>query len=519
VAPLPSKPLTKYTDASPFSSFEPEIQIEHSLSASLKNSLDILNGIEKLPSCPKMATAALLHTCSTLEGHSDANGGESETGQGTDMFLDDSMTLYATRLAVCEIQSAGSSVPKACQAFIPTARTSKKTTWGGYLTVNGATKPRQLYPEYEDATEHDLKQCVAALHGQPQTWTSFSNSKQNAVLICHSMRGEVEKDQQIHLHKILSSTTHEVVNALFQSKKEWASFKADYAELSHMMRQSHMDLSEGNDKMRAAALRFWEEWESHMQDLTGEIQKAKAAVDAIVQAANNGKMDTAMAVQELQTQMKEVAVLHRSNKEDMSQNIEAVQDFIDYVTEVALQQLSQQIYKVTGDMDTMNLAVSQHHQYLDGFNTSLMSAGAMINNFTARLDDVDTSIEQVERRAQSAMAKLEYALDLVNRGLATLQYWSYVLLVPLGAIAVCCLHVVYWFFSTFIMPMMVGPVNLLMACFRRTRIPRSYEESPAFDEKVMRLPTTEHQTARYPDLTSFNNPQYWAQKKEQTTQV
>lgn len=158
------------------------------LSDSVKQISAIMNSVDNIPSCTKVASSALLSSCSQL-GHSDAIS----IDQGLDTMLDNTKSIYATRLAVCELIEANAAVPSACSSFKPTKVNTKEGFFRGFFTANGPTRPIAYYDIYDKQTADQLDACKSSLHKQPQSWTSYSNARQNAVVMCHAMRAEIER--------------------------------------------------------------------------------------------------------------------------------------------------------------------------------------------------------------------------------------------------------------------------------------------------------------------------------------
>lgn len=126
--------------------------------------LELLGSMQSAPSCNRLAASNLLTSCKSIEGPS----------ADLENAIDDIKSVYAAQLAVCELQSAGALTPPQCALIIPTARDNQ-------------TKP------YHKVDTHHLGQCLRSLESRPQWWTSYSNNKQNAVVMCRAARVEVEK--------------------------------------------------------------------------------------------------------------------------------------------------------------------------------------------------------------------------------------------------------------------------------------------------------------------------------------
>lgn len=148
----------------------------------------MLENVDKLPSCNKLASAALVNSCSQLDHSSTLS-----SDQGVQALLDKAKSIYSTRLAICELIEVGARIPDVCSPFKPTDALVPQTGIRGFFNRNGPTRPVGEYKLYDEETAKHLETCASALSKEPQWWTSYSNAKQNAIVICQAMRAEVEK--------------------------------------------------------------------------------------------------------------------------------------------------------------------------------------------------------------------------------------------------------------------------------------------------------------------------------------
>jgi hypothetical protein len=179
----------------------------------IQRAIQVVENHDSLPYCQKMAASSLIHSCATLQGKTD----EEETGgtsRDMNTTLGEEKTLYAARLAVCELSDSKVPVPKQCTSFIPTRETTKKTGWFGYLPVPGVWKSIVRYPDYEQATKRDRDACVQALYASNQAWHSYSNAGQDAVKLCHAVRGDIERDEELQMHRGLTENVANVAEAM-----------------------------------------------------------------------------------------------------------------------------------------------------------------------------------------------------------------------------------------------------------------------------------------------------------------
>ena len=140
------------------------------------DALLILTSMQASPSCHRLAASKLLNSCQSIEGSSST----------IEHSLDDIKSTYAAQLAMCEIISAGSAVPQQCKPLTPEYETSRRR--GVSRAVGGGRQTSGPGPSHEY-----LSQCLQALESRPQWWTSYSNSRQNAVVMCRASRVEIEK--------------------------------------------------------------------------------------------------------------------------------------------------------------------------------------------------------------------------------------------------------------------------------------------------------------------------------------
>ena len=116
------------------------------------------------PSCNRLAASTLLDSCHNIDG-------SIPTAEGS---LEDMRSVYAAQLAICEIVSAGSAVPQPCKSL-------------EVLEMNRG---------FKHIRRDQLGLCLQSLESKPQWWTSYSNSNQNAIVMCHAARVEIEKGKR-----------------------------------------------------------------------------------------------------------------------------------------------------------------------------------------------------------------------------------------------------------------------------------------------------------------------------------
>jgi len=132
-------------------------------SGTFTHALELLASIQTSPSCNRIAASTLLDSCHSIEG----------SEHDVDASIEDLRSIYAAQLAMCEIGSANSVKPQSCGALTTAAKTKSK----------GA----------RSISKDELSKCLRSLESRPQWWTSYSNNRQNAGVMCQAARMDIEK--------------------------------------------------------------------------------------------------------------------------------------------------------------------------------------------------------------------------------------------------------------------------------------------------------------------------------------
>ena len=128
--------------------------------------VDLLSSMQSAPSCNRLAALTLMNSCQSIEG----------SNPNSEASLDDIRSIYAAQLAMCEIESAGSDIPQSCARLAH--HPESKTPLSDSL---------KLIPKGQ------LSRCLQSLESRPQWWTSYSNNRQSAVIMCKASRVDIDK--------------------------------------------------------------------------------------------------------------------------------------------------------------------------------------------------------------------------------------------------------------------------------------------------------------------------------------
>ncbi|OAL06280.1 hypothetical protein IQ06DRAFT_362560 [Phaeosphaeriaceae sp. SRC1lsM3a] len=187
----------------------------------ITQAVDFVVSMQTAPTCTRMAASHLMNECKLLEHAPDF------AKSRPDAYLDNVKTEYAAKLAVCELLSAQPANPMAppnCDILVPTSRACSKGGSWWYSRPEITLNDKQCYPHFK---EHQYVQCLKTLQSSPQYWTSFSNARQNAVIMCQASRDAIERENHLETFKNLTQVMGAVSDAMKKSTEEYESLLQD----------------------------------------------------------------------------------------------------------------------------------------------------------------------------------------------------------------------------------------------------------------------------------------------------
>lgn len=165
--------------------------------------MQLLAAMRSSPSCHQRAATDLISSCRILEGKPEDHGRESS------LRLDQFKSLYAARLAVCELNGAGAAIPDCCTSILNSEEVDRGQQ--SFHTFERSS------PQQQQAVRSQLETCLRALESRPQWWTSYSNNRQNAAVMCQAARFDIERDELLNHHRKLAEITFGLTASLNQS--------------------------------------------------------------------------------------------------------------------------------------------------------------------------------------------------------------------------------------------------------------------------------------------------------------
>ena len=143
--------------------------------------VQIIQDLQHESTCHKQAVYHLAGSCNKIDVK------PSEGNPHTEQVAESHESLFAARLAVCEISQAHVAIPKDCDIMLPKHSTDTVHGWKAFWTSQSTAKSDWTYPS---VSEVEIGRCVTALHQVVQFWTSYSNAKQGAVSLCEASRSD-----------------------------------------------------------------------------------------------------------------------------------------------------------------------------------------------------------------------------------------------------------------------------------------------------------------------------------------
>ncbi|EUC49147.1 hypothetical protein COCMIDRAFT_33411 [Bipolaris oryzae ATCC 44560] len=225
--------------------------LQHTTSRNQKvitQALGIVSSMQNAPTCTQMAASHLMNECKLLEHAPEFTKSRPEA------YLDKVKIEYAAKLAVCELlstQPVNSVAPPHCDILVPAAKHCDKGGSWWHARPAVVTEDRQCYPKFK---EYQYMQCLKSLQSTPQYWTSFSNARQNAVVMCQASRDAIERENHLEVFKNLTKVVGGVTEHIHKTTVEYEYLIREQRQYAEEARNSHEELKEDIQAVRTTAV-------------------------------------------------------------------------------------------------------------------------------------------------------------------------------------------------------------------------------------------------------------------------
>ena len=247
----------------------------------LREAYDLIDKVQKAPSCNQLAAYQLLSSCKSLEVGPD--------GTETPVLLERVKNLYAARLAVCELQSASAPTPPQCDLIMSISLAD--------LTDEEQPCLNHLWHGRDCMDAQVLQPCLKALHAQSTSWTSYSNNRGQAVTMCHAIRDHLERSQTADTHRKLikvvskmTDKTSEVSRVLAETQQRHTTnhlevqglFEDFMAKVHGEMESFYQNGAKAVDLLSDVTLSV-ASLQINLQDLSMKVKTASSDIDEVRQ--------------------------------------------------------------------------------------------------------------------------------------------------------------------------------------------------------------------------------------------
>jgi DNA repair exonuclease SbcCD ATPase subunit len=171
------------------------------------------------------------------------------------------------------------------------------------------------------------------------------------------MRSEVEKDEQLHVGKILASAATAATGSLQDAFEAVTLLKTRFNELATAMPQFQKDLVAGNQQQLDYVRQFW----SEIEQVRGGLKDILHDFDGVRDRLRNSKNEVTdlgsairKAAMDSTASMHEIATKSQHEMSAVSENAAALSEVSEYMLEMFKQGLVKALYDATQDIGVIN---------------------------------------------------------------------------------------------------------------------------------------------------------------------
>ncbi|KAL8849837.1 MAG: hypothetical protein Q9221_005175 [Calogaya cf. arnoldii] len=358
------------------------------------NALHVLEELKASPSCHRLSAASLIRSCQSIDG----------SFSDPEDSLEDVKSVYAAQLALCEIMAAGSSHPQDCEAF-----------WPGH-SAQSKRKVTQSYSNADPAVKGKLSLCLQALEARPQHWTSYSNNRQNAVVMCQAARIDIEK----------VNTTSGASSALLRALAAANKALLDHRQFATEVEQFQQQLMQDLETSKASTQSYFNVWlkniesalHSTIKPFSDKMKKIGTKADEVQETLHS----SAAQVNELRSN---IGKLIQQAVDDQAELASAYDNTLEAIS-TAKAQLSNDLQSM-GDVHLQSMvgALDNMHNQLQASYELVGAMYSRTNGLDGQLLDLDNRLAGLQSSAvalqETQAADAEAQLRLSNQVQVDLQ--------------------------------------------------------------------------------------------------
>ncbi|CAK1355103.1 hypothetical protein CB0940_01133 [Cercospora beticola] len=346
-----------------------------------------LEEIRQMPRCKQAAAKDLVHYCAT---HDPAG---TQSAHSTQAELEIYKQLFAIRITHCELESAGQSLPSACD---------------------------QIVADRCATSECQTGSCLAALFPETNAWTTYMTQTNNGHVMCHAMRAEHDKEEKIRLLKFLIERTSDIGSALEMSQQNLEHLTQTLHDVKHSTRIFYDDMTNSTRDLQSEIKQSFNEIHKDTSGISGVVQSIYSSMD---QAKKHLDEYTAEVLHQARAMTAQKDDESREQLAQFQSKMEAVRNVYEYEFQRGLTDLSKQIFALTDSMEIAGAVTGQMLNNFDTLDSHLDNSNQKMGDLLVQMNNASDIQERATAQIQDALDPIVHELQGFRETVGWLIFW------------------------------------------------------------------------------------------------
>ncbi|KAL4748683.1 hypothetical protein BDW72DRAFT_214597 [Aspergillus terricola var. indicus] len=350
--------------------------------------LQLLETLNSSSSCNKLAATKLVTSCKSIGRNTESTG-----GSDTYLTLERVRSLYAARLAICELREAGVPTPSACRS-VNRFQPPRRGLWGRH------TRNSLVTDDFDNIPKADSEPCIRVLESRPQWWTSYSNSKQNAVIICQASRIEIDKEDILETYNSILHSSAKLSDGLYEALR----IAAEESTKSRAFAQS-------TELLRKEMLREMQESSSTL--LERMLHNLETRLGQFTEALSSTLQRLQLRLSSLEGVSQNFAIPRMCVSNNAEKHYElalSLQSKLKSITKDDITELRQGVGNIDSSLEWLYARILRIYEQEASVSERLRGIGSSLAEFQQRADDLD-KVQQRQYEIAVAQAQAQQELE------------------------------------------------------------------------------------------------------------
>jgi hypothetical protein len=422
----------------------------------LTDALEQVQQLERLPSCKRIPTKRLIHSCEIFDpSRKDNHRSKHDT-------LEPFRNLYALQMTACDLGDAQINMPQACTPLLAPI-------------------------EDDDMSLKCIADCLRELYHAPSSWDLFNHAKSRALFICQAMQSESDKEDQLQVLRDLISVVSMVTGSIAASDEELRKMIRDFHDLSNSMHEFKAKVKSDNQEIKTAVMASWADAEARFKtDMSIFAERILSMADSLRDAEESLAQHSSKVSHTLDRSTEFASGMDIQRRDDVAkfkQEMEASRAWFAFQTEMTLRNFTRQTYGVSRDLKfvnelTSNVTTALRHiglkadgqiiRMADMHLQSLAFAGVQEENhaklmqqfgeISAKATETVESLRELSECAKLLQTLWQTGTDLLG---ALLDRTTHVRFLAMSILMFCC---ILPFFRLYGAPMPLAVICAAIGC-------------------------------------------------------